>query len=253
MITETEKKAIKNRIKQLIREAIEENYYFEKSEPNRKTTDEKNTNKNGKLRREIEDWVSSEYQLNSTLAYHLWPEKDEDTARSLFAKKANGEDADGNGYSFSDAEIVKLANIRTQLNESQLKKIIKKSIKRVLKEGQQRTPIFTLNAVDLTTDEGFDDMDYTSETYYSEEEAIEAAKDMASAYSDWDNVINISVMAGEYELPSGDVFGEPYDIYTVSNKDEETTRSAREKSGYTRHDVDGYPNLNESKRKKKMK
>lgn len=125
MITETEKKALKNRIKKLIRETIEENYYFEKSEPNKKTTDEKNGDKNGKLRREIEDWVRSEYQLNSTLAYHLWPEKDEDTARSLFAKKANGEDADGNGYSFSDAEIVKLANIRTQLNESKRKKRMK--------------------------------------------------------------------------------------------------------------------------------
>lgn len=138
MITEREKKALKNRIKKLIREAIEENYYFEKSEPNRKTSDEKNGNKNGKLRREIEDWVGSEYQLNSTLAYHLWPEKDEDTARSLFAKKANGEDADGNGYSFSDAEIVKLANIRTQLNESKLNKIIKENVKKVLKEGQRK-------------------------------------------------------------------------------------------------------------------
>lgn len=253
MITETEKKALKNRIKKLIREAIEENYYFEKSEPNRKKTDEKNGNKNGQLRREIEDWVRSEYQLNSTLAYHLWPEKDEDTARSLFAKKANGEDADGNGYNFSDAEIVKLANIRTQLNESQLRKIIKENIKKILKEGQQRTPVFGLNAVDLTTDEGFDDMKYTSQTYYSEEEAIEAAKEMANKYSDWDGIINISVMAGEYELPSGDVYGEPYDIYTVSNKDMEQTSAAREKRGYVRHKVDGYPNLNESKRKKRMK
>lgn len=253
MITETEKKALKNRIKKLIRETIEENYYFEKSEQNKKTTDEKKGDKNGKLRREIEDWVRSEYQLNSTLAYHLWPEKNEDTARSLFAKKANGEDADGNGYSFSDAEIVKLANIRTQLNESRLKNAIKKSIKKVLKEGQQRTPIFTLNAVDLTTEEGFDDMQYTAKTYYSEEEAIKAAKEMANKYSDLDGIINISVMAGEYELPSGDVYGEPYDIYTVSNKDEETTRSTRGKSGYVRHDVDEYPNLNESKRKNRMK
>lgn len=127
-----------------------------------------------------------------------------------------------------------------KINESQLKKIIKESIKKVLNEGEQRTPIFTLNAVDLTTDEGFNDMQYTSQTYYSEQEAIEAAKDMANTYSDWDGVINISVMAGEYELPSGDVYGEPYDIYTVSNKDDETTRSAREKSGYVRHDVDDY-------------
>lgn len=133
MITEKEKKALKNTIKKLIRESIEENYYFEKSEPNRKVNDDKKDNASEHLRREIEDWVRSEYQLNSTLAYHLWPEKDEDTARSLFAKKANGEDADGNGYNFSDAEIVKLANIRTQLNESKLEKIIKNNIRKVLK------------------------------------------------------------------------------------------------------------------------
>lgn len=115
MITETEKKALKNRIKKLIREAIEENYYFEKSEPNRKTNDESQPNTSKQMRREVEQWVRSEYQLNSTLAYRLWPDKDKDTARSLFAKKANGQDADGNGYEFSDSEIVKLANIRNEL------------------------------------------------------------------------------------------------------------------------------------------
>lgn len=105
---------------------LEENYYFEESdEPNRKKNDEKNGNYNSQMRKEVEEWVRSEYQLNSTLAYHLWPDKDEDTARSLFAKKANGQDADGNGYSFSDAEIVKLANIRTQLNESKRRKRMK--------------------------------------------------------------------------------------------------------------------------------
>lgn len=137
-----------------------------------------------------------------------------------------------------------------KINESQLRNIIKESVKKVLKEGQQRTPIFTLNAIDLTTDDGIDDMQYTSQTYYSEDEAIEAAKEMANKYSDWDTVINISVMAGEYEMPSGDVYGEPDDIYTVSNKDMEQTSAAREKSGYVRHDVDGYPNLNESQLRK---
>ncbi len=108
------------------RRHLEENYYFEESDkPNRKKNDEKNDNSNSQMRKEVEEWVRSEYQLNSTLAYHLWPDKDEDTARSLFAKKANGQDADGNGYSFSDAEIVKLANIRTQLNESKRKKRMK--------------------------------------------------------------------------------------------------------------------------------
>jgi hypothetical protein len=136
MITEKEKKALKNTIKKLIKEAIEENYYFEDSNTNKKDEkDDKNTENasNEQLRREIEDWVRSEYQLNSTLAYHLWPEKDEDTARSLFAKKAKGQDSDGNAYDFSDAEIVKLANIRTQLNENKLKRIIHNNIRKVLK------------------------------------------------------------------------------------------------------------------------
>lgn len=135
MITQKQKLALKNKIKRLIRETIEENFYYEfNNEPNRKNTDEKNDNATKQLRREVEDWVRSEYQLNSTLAYHLWPDKDEDTARSLFAKKANGSDSEGNNYDFSDAEIVKLANIRSQLNEeARLKKIIRNNIKKTLK------------------------------------------------------------------------------------------------------------------------
>jgi hypothetical protein len=134
MITQKQKLVLKNKIKRLVREAIEENFYNEyNNEPNRKENDEKSDNATKQLRREIENWVRSEYQLNSTLAYHLWPDKDEDTARSLFAKKANGSDSDGNSYDFSDAEIVKLANIRTQLNESRRKAIIRNNIRKVLK------------------------------------------------------------------------------------------------------------------------
>ena len=49
---------------------------------------------------------------NSSLAYELWNpknEKEKDTYRSLFSKKANGTpDTDGNVRTFTDDEIVKL-------------------------------------------------------------------------------------------------------------------------------------------------
>ena len=103
-----------------------------------------------------------------------------------------------------------------------------------------KTPIFTLNAFDITTDEGIEDMKYIGQTYYSEDDAIDAAREMANAYSDWDGVIIVSVMAGEYEMPSGDIYGEPMDIYTISNKDKNQTIQAREESGYTNAEVDEY-------------
>ena len=103
-----------------------------------------------------------------------------------------------------------------------------------------KTPIFTLNALDITTDEGIEDMKYIGQTYYSEDDAIDAAREMANAYSDWDGVIIVSVMTGEYEMPSGDIYGEPMDIYTISNKDKNQTIQAREESGYTNAEVDEY-------------
>lgn len=107
MLTEKQEKLLKNKIKKIIRETIEENNFFETKDNNKFDSGE-----NSQTRQEIEKWVDSALQKDSTLAYELWPDKDEDSARSLFAKKANGRDANGNKYEFTDPEIVKLANIK---------------------------------------------------------------------------------------------------------------------------------------------
>lgn len=117
MINEMQEKLLKKKIKKIIREVIKENNFFENGYFE---TEEKNEPKSGNVnkkgsentRQEVEKWVGSSLQKDSRLAYELWPEKDKDTARSLFAKKANGKDANGNAYEFTEPEIVKLANIK---------------------------------------------------------------------------------------------------------------------------------------------
>lgn len=76
--------------------------------------------------------------------------------------------------------------------------------------------------------------------YESEEEAISAARELAQSLSSWDNVIIVSVYAGEYSDGKGNVFGEPFDIYSISNKDKKTTMIARKNAGYAGLEVDEY-------------
>ena len=58
-------------------------------------------------------WLDSAQELHSVLAYELWPEKDEDSARSEFSKKYRGEDDRGREYQFDDDEINTLYNMRS--------------------------------------------------------------------------------------------------------------------------------------------
>lgn len=59
-------------------------------------------------------WLKNEQTNNASIARDLWPDMNEDTARSLFSKKLRGHDADGNSYSFTDTEISKLFNIKNK-------------------------------------------------------------------------------------------------------------------------------------------
>lgn len=127
-----------------------------------------------------------------------------------------------------------------KLNESQLRNIIKESIKKVLKENV-KTDIFTIDAFDIQDEESVDVMRYTGVDYESEEEAISAARELAQSLSSRDNnVIIVSVYAGQYNDGKGNVFGEPFDIYAISNKDKNTTMIARKNAGYTSLEVDEY-------------
>ena len=111
-------------------------------------------------------------------------------------------------------------------------------------EKDDRCPIFTIQATRLSKEydeeESYEDMRYTSQTYYNEQRAIDAARDMADDLTDEDDVILISVFAGEEEDLDGNVWGDVFDIFTISNQDEESTIRARKAFGYADPTVNEY-------------
>lgn len=100
--------------------------------------------------------------------------------------------------------------------------------------------VYTISVTNISTEDCDLDCKETYDVYYSVDKAISAAIDVAKKLADDEYVYNISVFGGEYQNESGAIFGEPYDIYTLSNKDKETTISARLNSGYVKGEVDGY-------------
>ena len=111
-------------------------------------------------------------------------------------------------------------------------------------ENGDRCPIFTIQATRLSKEydeeESYEDMQYTSQIYYNEQRAIDAARDMADDLTEEDDVILISVFAGEEEDLDGNVWGECFDIFTISNQNEESTIRARKAFGYADPTVNEY-------------
>ena len=111
-------------------------------------------------------------------------------------------------------------------------------------EKDDRCPIFTIQATRLSKEydeeESYEDMRYTGQTYYNEQRAIDAARDMADDLIDEDDVILISVFTGEEEDLEGNVWGDCFDIFTISNQDEESTIRARKAFGYADPTVNEY-------------
>ena len=103
-----------------------------------------------------------------------------------------------------------------------------------------RKEIFTISAMNLTIEEGIDLLPYTGKIYFSEEECVEDARNAAKECVSWPDVIEFSVMAGEYQTESGNVFGDPFVVFTISSSDKWTTKSLREKCGYCSLFVDEY-------------
>lgn len=104
-----------------------------------------------------------------------------------------------------------------------------------------KTMIFTISAANITDETACDfDCKESYEIYYSIDKAISAAIDVAKSLSDEEDVYNVSVFSGEYQDDMGNIFGEPYDVYTFSNKNKQTTFKARINAGYVRGVVDGY-------------
>ncbi len=57
-------------------------------------------------------WLKNDQENNASVARELWPQMDDDTARSLFSKKVRGHDSNGKKYSFKAHEINKLYNMK---------------------------------------------------------------------------------------------------------------------------------------------
>ena len=119
----------------------------------------------------------------------------------------------------------------------------KKKSNAIFEKGD-RCPIFTIQATRLSNEyeeeESYEDMRYTSQTYYNEQRASDAARDMADDLTDEDDVILISVFAGEEEDLDGNVWGDCFDIFTISNQNEESTIRARKAFGYADPTVNEY-------------
>jgi len=98
--------------------------------------------------------------------------------------------------------------------------------------------VFTIDLYRIDADgeeEGLDDM-AASKIYYSDEDAIKDAQGIVDGYKDDAGVVFAVVMGGEVEKPSGDIVGNPIDIYWASSSDKATTSDFREKARYAAYD-----------------
>lgn len=126
-----------------------------------------------------------------------------------------------------------------RLTENDLHKIIQESVNRILMESDKKE-VFTVSAFDIENEEDVSDMRYCGQTYYDIDDAIASATEFAQSLIDYDSVVMVTVYAGEYQAESGDIFGEPQDVYTISNSDKRTTAIARKEAGYVNSKVDDY-------------
>ena len=123
-MTLQEEKILKNTIKGMVRESIFDfingGMYEKKSEDSDKK--EKSDNKeegskiSSKRKRRIIHALKDKTVDVAQYAYRLWPDKDEDSARSYFYKCLDGKTNDsGDVYSFTDDEYVQLESFLTDV------------------------------------------------------------------------------------------------------------------------------------------
>lgn len=127
----------------------------------------------------------------------------------------------------------------------------KKEAKKSEADGDKDVYTIDLYRIDADGDEtALDDME-ASQTFYSEDDAIECANKLADSYASDDDVVFAVVMGGEREKPNGDIVGEPFDIYWASSSDKQKTADYRKKARYAAFDnkMDYYAKQSEGKQK----
>ena len=120
-----EEKILRESIKRMVKESIFDYInggMYEKSEDSesdsskeRKSSKEREVSVKKKKR--IIQYLKDEKTDIAPYAYELWPDKDEDSARSYFYKCLDGKtNDDGDVYSFSDEEFNRLHSMITDRN-----------------------------------------------------------------------------------------------------------------------------------------
>lgn len=149
-----EKKLLEEKIYRILKESMYEEFMGEEGNLNDKeqkddagvnssrlNPDDGRRNKRASQEKEHEviQWLKDDQENNAAVARELWPNKDEDAARSEFSKKVRGKDADGKPYSFDAKDVNRLYNIKNRfinkIDESKLTNMISESIKRHLDDG----------------------------------------------------------------------------------------------------------------------
>lgn len=115
-MTIQEEKILKNRIKRMVRESIFDfingGMYEKKSEDSNKEESKISSKRKKRIIQALKDETVDMAQY----AYRLWPNKDEDSARSYFYKCLDGKTNDsGDVYSFTDDEFVQLESFLTDV------------------------------------------------------------------------------------------------------------------------------------------
>lgn len=97
---------------------------------------------------------------------------------------------------------------------------------KVAKKDEDDKDIFTIDLFNETKVDGVDTKE-TTKVYYDADEAIKVAEELIKEYADEEDEYTVSVYAGEYEKPSGDIYGEVTSIWEKSNKGEKKTASVK--------------------------
>lgn len=97
---------------------------------------------------------------------------------------------------------------------------------KVAKKEETDKDIFTIDLFNETKADGIDTKE-TTKVYYDADEAIKVAEGLIKDYAGEEDEYTVSVYAGEYEKPSGDIYGEVTSIWEKSNKGEKKTASVK--------------------------
>ena len=127
------------------------------------------------------------------------------------------------GESLEDYGIV-ARQLRRAAKNYMMKKIA--SVK-VAKRDDNDKDVYTVDMWNESKEYSLESDPVVTKIYYDADEAIEAAEGLLKEYMDEDDEWIVSVLAGEYEKPSGDILGEPTEIWSKSNKGGKKTASVK--------------------------